>query len=412
MTSDATATRTAEAALLRDVPFLLLLAGRFLAITASVAAPVALAFGVLASPGGTPTRLSIVMACESIPLLAFVLVGGVIADRVRRSKVVVAGLLLSAVSFSALGIMLIDARTPWWLLGVAAAVSGIGLAIMNPALAAIVPELVAVEQLHAANSLIGVVRNAARILGVVAAGFLVALLGGGWTLVVCGVALVAAAIPFAFVRPRNALPLPESRTSFIADLRDGWSEFRSHEWVWVVVLQSSLHFACYAAAIGVIGPALATAELGGAKAWSWLLASESAGTLLGAVLAMRWKPHRTILAGVVALAVTMPTPFILLGVDAPLPTVMVAMFFTGVGMSLIAVLWSVTVQVKIPAHTLSRVSSYDALGSLLMSPIGLMLAGPAVVAFGTRPAMLGCGLLLVIITMAALLSRDVRTLRL
>jgi len=402
----------AEIALLRDPPFLLLLVGRFLAILASIAAPVALAFGVLASPGGTATRLSIVMACESIPLLAFVLIGGVIADRVQRSRVVVVGLALSALSFSAIGAMLIDASSPWWLLGVAAAVSGVGIAIMNPALAAIVPELVAAEQLHAANSLIGVVRNVARILGVVVAGFLVALFGGGWTLVLCGATFLVAAILFTLVRPRNVLPRSENKTNFFADLRDGWSEFRAHEWVWVVVVQSSLHFACYTAAIGVIGPALATVELGGAKAWSWLLACESAGTLLGAVLAMRWKPQHTILAGIIATAVTMPTPFILLGLDAPIPVVMAAMLFTGIGMSLLAVLWSVTVQVKIPARTLARVSSYDALGSLLMSPLGLVLAGPAVATLGPRPAMLTCGLLLVLITLSSLLSRDVRTLRL
>ncbi len=401
-----------DLALLRDSAFLLLLVGRFIAILASVAAPVALAFGVLASPGGTPTRLSIVMACESIPLLAFVLIGGVIADRLQRSRVVVVGLVLSAASFAAIGAMLVEGSPSWLLVGIAAAGSGIGIAVMNPALAAIVPELVAVEQLHAANSIIGVARNVARILGVVAAGFLVTLLGGGWTLVGCGTALLAAAAPFAFIRPRTVIPRPAGGTSLLGDLRDGWTEFRTREWVWVVVLQSSLHFACYGAAIGVIGPALATAELGGATTWSWLLACESAGTLVGAVLALRWKPDRTLLAGVVAVAVTMPTPFILLGLDAPLPAVLVAIFCTGVGMSLIAVLWSVTVQLKIPARALSRVSSYDALGSLLMSPLALMLAGPAVAVLGARPAMLLCGALLVVITASGLISRDVRTLSL
>ncbi|TDD46621.1 MFS transporter [Kribbella antibiotica] len=403
---------TGDLALLRDSPFLLLLVGRFVAILASVAAPVALAFGVLAAPGGTPTRLSIVMACESIPLLAFVLVGGVIADRVQRSRVVVVGLVLSAVSFGSIGAMLVQGAPSWWLVGGAAAVSGIGIAVMNPALAAIVPELVPVEQLHAANSIIGVARNVARILGVVTAGLLVTLLGGGWTLVGCGTALLLAAAPFAFLRPRRVLAHSASGKSLFGDLRDGWTEFRSREWVWVVVLQSSLHFACYGAAIGVIGPALVTAELGGAKTWSWLLACESAGTLAGAVLALRWKPERTILASVIAVAVTMPTPFILLGLDAPLPAVLVAIFFTGVGMSLIAVLWSVTVQLKIPAHALSRVSSYDALGSLLMSPLALMLAGPAVALLGARPAMLLCGALLVVITASGLISRDVRTVKL
>ena len=404
--------RTEELSLLRDVPFVLLLIGRFLAVMSSVAAPVAIAFGVLESPDGTPTRLSVIMACQAVPLIAFVLIGGVIADRMPRNRVVLIGLTLSTISFGMIGLMLLDGRAPWWFLGVAAVASGIGIAVMNPALAAIVPELVNKEQLHAANSFVGIIRNTARILGVIIAGFLVSLFGGGWSLIIFALCFLVAGTIFGFVRLRYPNQRTGDSTSFITDLRTGWSEFTRQEWLWVVVLQSSLHFACYSAALSVIGPALASAELGGAQPWSWLLACQSTGTLIGAVLAMRWKPRRTILAGVLTTAATMPLSFVLLGLNAPIPLVMVAMVLTGIGMSLLAVLWATTVQTLVPKESLSRVSSYDSLGSMLMSPIALMLAGPAVVLLGERNAMLACGILLIGITTISLVSRDVRTVTL
>ncbi|MEV6827069.1 MFS transporter [Amycolatopsis sp. NPDC051102] len=401
----------AEKDLLKDRPFLMLLLGRFLAIMASVAAPSAVAFGVLASPGGTPTRLSIVMACESVPMLAFMLAGGVVADRYRRNRVIVVGLALSASSFTMIGIILVSGWLPWWASGICAAAAGIGLSIMNPALAGIVPQLVAAKDLHAANNLIGLVRNTARILGVMVAGVLVAAVGGGRTLIACGAAFVIAAVPFALLSIRVPRGGPREANSFVRDLRDGWKEFTKREWLWVVVLQSSLHFMAYEAAVGVIGPALANAELGGAKPWSWIVACESAGMFAGVLVAMKWKPRRTILAGVLATALTMPTPFILLGVGAPVVMVMGAMVLNGMGMSMIAVLWATTVQVKVPSHALSRVSAYDALGSNLMAPAGLLLAGPAIAVLGTRGAILASGGMLLVVTLFSLLSRDVRVVR-
>jgi MFS family permease len=400
-----------EKDLLKNRLFLLLLAGRFLAIMASVAAPAAVAFGVLQSPGGTPTRLSVVLACESVPMLVFMLAGGVLADRYRKSRVIVVGLGLSAASFTMIGVILVTGWLPWWTSGICAVAGGIGVSIMNPALAGIVPELVESNDLHAGNNLIGLARNTARILGVMVGGLLVAAMGGGRALVVCGAAFLIAAVPFALLSARVPRGAPPESNSFVGDLRNGWTEFTKRTWLWVVVLQSSLHFMAYEAAVEVVGPVLANAELGGAKPWSWLLACESAGMFAGVLVAMKWKPQRTILTGVLATAATMPTPFILLGVGAPLVTVMGAMVLNGIGMNMIAVLWATTVQVKVPSHALSRVSAYDALGSNLMAPVGLLVAGPAIAALGVRGAMMASGVLLLVVTLFSLLSRDVRTVR-
>src|SRR5690606_3049775 len=86
-------------------------------------------------------------------------------------------------------------------------------------------------------------------------------------------------------------------------------------------------------------------------------------------------------------------------------------FVLGVCFDVFGVLWMTTMQREIPPESLSRGSSYDALGSLMFGPIGLMLADPAAARLGAGNALLACGALVLVATCAALLSPDVRNLR-
>lgn len=399
-----------DLALLRDRPFALLFATRTASNLGTAFAPVALAFAVLHLPEGSPGLLSVVLACESIPMVAFLLVGGVLADHFPRARVLLAGELLSTGAFVALGAMMIGGFAPLWALGVAAALSGIGMATVGPAVTGIIPEVVPVRSLQSGNALLGFGASTGRILGVVVAGAVVAAIGGAGAVLVAGGIFgwssgVAAFLP---VRRRDGGQL--SARGAWTDLREGWDEFASHEWLWVVVLQWSFLILVFNAAHGVLGPVIADAELGGALPWSWVLAGESAGMLVGVLVALRLRPRRPILLPVLLTIPTLPTPFLLLGLGAPLPWVIGAGFLAGGAMSIFGVLWNTTMQREVPPEALSRVSSYDALGSFMFGPIGLLVAGPVAAAFGARPAMVGSGVALVVITAAALVSRDVRTL--
>jgi hypothetical protein len=57
------------------------------------------------------------------------------------------------------------------------------------------------------------------------------------------------------------------------------------------------------------------------------------------------------------------------------------------------------------------VSAYDALGSFMLGPIGLLVAGPAASAIGAKPALIACGVLMTVATLASLLSPSVRRMR-
>ncbi|MFI7634942.1 MFS transporter [Nonomuraea sp. NPDC049400] len=398
--------------LLRDRRFALMLSARTVAVLGSAFAPVALAFGVLALPGATAATLSVVLTAEAVPMIAFTLFGGVLADRLPRNWVLMAGDFLMAAGYFALAAMLLSGWTPLPALCVAAALSGVATAIAFPAFTGIIPEVVPVDQLQAGNALIGLGGNAARVAGAVLGGATVVLVGGGWALIVSGAMFSAAGLLIAMMRLQPAAQQrePGQRHSVLADLREGWREFSSRQWIWVVVAQFSLMVMAIQAGHGVLGPLLAKESLGGPAAWSAFLAGEAVGTLVGVLTAMRLRPRRPILVAVL-LCLPPALPYALLGLDAPLWAIVIGAFVLGVCFDVFGVLWQTTMQREVPRESLSRVSSYDLLGSLMFGPIGLMLAGRAADWFGTEESLLGCAVIIVLSTLAALLSPGVRNLR-
>ncbi|MFI7134504.1 MFS transporter [Nonomuraea sp. NPDC050153] len=395
--------------LLRDRRFALLLSARTLSVLGSAFAPVALAFGVLGLPGATAATLSVVLTAESVPMIVFILFGGVLADRLPRKWVMMAGESLMAVGFFALAAMLLAGWTPLPALSAAAALTGVGTAIMFPALTGIIPEVVPPDRLQAGNALLGLGQNASRVAGAVLGGGTVVLFGGGWALVVSGAMFAVAGALLALLR-MDPVATSRERHSVLADLRDGWREFSSRQWIWVVVAQFSLMVMAIQAGHGVLGPLIAKETLGGPAAWSAFLAGEAVGTIVGVLAAMRLRPRRPILVAVL-LCLPPALPYALLGLDAPLWAIVIGAFVLGVCFDLFGVLWQTTMQREVPAESLSRVSSYDALGSMMFGPIGLLLAGQAADLFGTEETLLACAVIIVLSTLAALLAPGVRNLR-
>ncbi|WP_433220403.1 MFS transporter [Microtetraspora malaysiensis] len=397
--------------LLRDRRFALLLAARTISVLGSGFAPVALAFGVLGLPGATPTTLSVVLTAEALPMIAFMLVGGVIADRLPRNRVMMAGEGLNAAAYSCLAVMMLTGWTPIPGLVTAAAVSGISTAIFFPALTGIVPDVVPAERLQTANALLGLGSNISRVAGLVLSGAAVVLIGAGWSLAISGAMFAVAAVLVAALRLASTeRAATAERHSVLADLRDGWREFSSRQWLWVVVAQFSIMVIAMQAAHGVLGPLVAKESLGGAPAWSAVLAGEAVGMIAGILVTLRLRPRRPIL---VATLLTLPTalPYLLLGAAAPLWTVVASAVVMGICFDIFGVLWNTTMQREVPPEALSRVSSYDALGSLMFGPVGLMLAGPVAISVGPRPALLGCAAIVAVVSLLALLSPGVRNLR-
>ncbi|MEK8144356.1 MFS transporter [Streptomyces sp. M10(2022)] len=271
----------------------------------------------------------------------------------------------------------------------------------------VLPLLVPRERLQQANALLRVGTNMSLLLGLALSGVTVALVGAGWALALNALSFAVSAVLVLRLRVAGR---PPKASSGWADLRQGWLEFSSRQWLWPVVAQYTIVVAALNANVGVLGPLVAEEHLGGARAWSVIVAAQALGTIAGAGLAARIRVRRPVLVAVLA---TFPAavPIALLAWQAPVWLIGAAMFGSGIASDIFAVLWVTTIQREIPEEVLSRVSSYEWFGSLAFAPLGLLVAGPVADAIGTGPALAGCAILIVLATTAALLSSSVRGLR-
>ncbi|MFE2045205.1 MFS transporter [Streptomyces sp. NPDC059477] len=398
---------TQRAVLWRDEQFLLLAAARTISVLGNGFARVALGFAVLALPGATPGKLSLVLACQALPQLAFILLGGVVADRMSRARLMVGADVIGAGAYAGLAALVLSGDAPLTALCVLAVIAGTATALFAPAMDGLVPLVVPPERLQEANGLLRVGTNSSLLLGLALSGVTVAWVGAGWALALNAASFVVSAVLTARLRISGR---PAKGTSGWADLKEGWREFASRQWLWAVVAQYAVVVAALNANVGVLGPLAAEEELGGARAWSVIVAAQALGTIAGAGLAARVRVGRPVLVAVLA---TFPAavPLALLAGPAPVWMIAVAMFCAGVAGDVFGVLWATTIQREIPEETLSRVSSYEWFGSLAFAPLGLLAAGPAADAIGTGPALACCAVLVVAATGAALMSPAVRTLR-
>jgi predicted MFS family arabinose efflux permease len=150
--------------------------------------------------------------------------------------------------------------------------------------------------------------------------------------------------------------------------------------------------------------------LGGAAAWGMILAFEAVGMILAGIVALRYRPERPLLVATLAV-LTMAPLLALLGVHASLVLILPAALIAGVGLELYGVFWDTTLQQHIPDEKLSRVSSYDVLGSFALIPIGVAVMGPISGAIGVADTLIGAALVVVVATLAVVCVSDVRNLR-
>lgn len=267
--------------------------------------------------------------------------------------------------------------------------------------------MVPAGQLQEANGLLRVGTNMSLLLGLALSGAAVAWLGAGWALALNAFSFVISAVLAWLLRVGERL---RKKSSGWTDLREGWREFSSRQWLWVVVGQYTLVVAALNAFVGVLGPLAAERDFGGARAWSVIVAAQALGAVVGAGVAARVRVGRPLLVAVLA-TLPMAVPMALLGAGAPVWLIAVAMFASGISSDIFAVLWSTTIQREVPEEVLSRVISYDWLGSLAFAPLGLLVAGPAADAWGTKQTLFACSALIAVATSAAVSAPQVRTLR-
>ena len=392
---------------LREPNFRYYFLSRLVNLAGSVMAPVALAFAVL-EVSDSATALGTVLAAHSIPMVLFLLAGGVIADRFGRTLVIQVSNVASGISQLMIAGLVISGQAELWHLIVLTAINGMVAAVSFPALASLLPQMVPFDQLKEANLLVSVQRNALTVVGPAVSGILVVTVGAGWALAIDGATyLVAAAL---LVRVKIPAPVArERRPSAIAELREGWQYFAGTTWLWVVVLAFGLLNAIQTGALLTLGPVLAKDTSIGESGWGLILSAEALGFLLCSLVLMRLPLRRPLRTGMIAVSL-LGLPMLALGFEPVLAAAMVGAFLGGVGTEVFGLGWNLAMQENVPDEMLSRAYSYDALGSFVAIPIGQLTFGPLGHAFGIQRVMLISGAVYVAIALLSLLSRAVRDL--
>ena len=393
--------------------FRLLLADRLIAPASVGFSIVGVSFAVLKATNSA-TDLSYVLAAQIAPALVFALIGGVAADRFPPQRVIVAANLLMALGEGTFGVLVLTGRTPLWAMIGLEAVTGTGAAIFYPASQALLPRLVPRGLLQEASAISRLAMNTGQMSGAAVAGLLVAAAGAGWALLLCGIGMVATVPVLLSIRGSRPDTGQEPRTgpasSMLTELREGWSEFRSHTWLWVIVAQFCVVMMAWYGAFSVLGPVVARQHLGGPAAWGAITAADAFGLIAGGLASLRFTPRRPMLFVVLTGGAVAISP-LSLAMVLPLPAVCLASFGLGVFVEMMMVQWTVTMARNIPSDKLARVSSYDVLGTVMAMPAGALIAGPLGTAIGISNAQYAAAAAIIVASALALIPRDIRTMR-
>jgi MFS family permease len=392
---------------LGDRRFAWFFGGRLISTMGSVMAPVALTFAVL-DLTDSPSALGEVLAARSIPLVLFLLVGGVVADRFSRSLVMQISHLSSAATQGLVAVLLLTGTADLWMVIVLEALNGVASAFTFPAMQGVVPLVVHRTYIQQANALLGFTRNGLAVLGPTVAALLVVTVGSGWAIAVDAATWAVASFCMSRLKLEGAMKTKGPMTSMVRDLKDGWSAFTTHTWVWVVVVSFGVLNAIHAGALYTLGPVIAKETIGVAG-WGYVLSAEAAGLLVMTLLMLKLRLHRPLRAGMLGVCLV-GGPMIVLGLDPLLVALVPLAFLGGCGIEVFGIGWQTAMHEHIPNEVMSRVASYDALGSFVAIPIGQLVYGPLAQVFEASDVMLVSGILYVAISLGTLASSSVRNL--
>ena len=381
---------------------------RFISNFGNGMGPIALAFGILALPNGSANMLGLVLGTTTVVFLIMAPFGGVIADKYGRARMVgltdmAAGLvLLIQVAYFTTG------DVPLAVLLITNGFFGLMWGIFWPAFSGLMPAVLPEAGLQKGNALNAFMTNAGVILGAAAAGLLIDIFGVAFTLAIDAASFfISGLMIFTF---RHLTPRAKhTENTMLDDLLHGWKVFLSFRWIVIIVGAFSFIVMCWAAAENVLGPLIALEHFNGPKSWSFVITAESAGLIVGSIIAIKVKPKYPLRFLMLS---SFTITFYIWSLAKPQSLLMIAFgaFLFGITLDLWGTLWSTALQRKVPRDSLSRVSSFDAMGSMMFRPIGLAISAPLSTLLGIENFLQILAAITVVAIIVPLLDPQVRNM--
>jgi MFS family permease len=347
---------------------------RFISNFGNGMGPIALAFGILALPNGSANMLGFVLGTTTVVFLLMAPFGGVIADKYGRARMVgLTDMAAGAVLFIQV-FYFAKGEVPLVILLITNGFFGLMWGIFWPAFSGLMPAVLPEEGLQKGNALNAFMTNAGVISGAAVAGILIDIFGVAFTLAIDAASFfISGLMIFTF---RHLTPRAQkTENTMVDDLIHGWKIFLSFRWIVIIVGAFSFIVMCWAAAENVLGPLIALEHFNGAKSWSFVISAESAGLIVGSLIAIKVKPKYPMRFLMIS---SFTITFYIWSLAKPQSLLMIAFgaFLFGITLDLWGTLWSTALQRKVPRDSLSRVSAFDAMGSMMFRPVGLAIAAP------------------------------------
>jgi MFS family permease len=356
--------------------FRLLATGQSLSWIGNGFQTVALAAAIILGGGGA-SDLGLVLAASILAMLACTLFGGVWADRVQPQLVMVLSDLIRCLAVAGMAVMFgVGYHSLPLLTALAAITAGAG-AFFSPAMTALKPMVVTIERRQAANATLGLLQTTSSVIGPALGGVIVAAFGAPSGFAVDSASFVASMVTVALIRARvDRAP----HAGMLHELREGWSEVRQRDWLLSGMLAATVYHVANGVVL-VLTQVVAIRDLGGASALGVIAAAQGAGGVLGAAIAMRYRPTRLLRAGWLTLLL-MPIWVLSYVWPAALTAVALGAVLGYAGLSFFSVAWDTAIQDHVPHRVIARVASWDTLTSFVGMPVGNALAGPLAHTFG------------------------------
>ena len=393
-------------ALLRDGNFTRYLIGSSVSTLGSGMSTVALAFAVLGMGG--VTDLGIVLLAREVPLIVFVLLGGVFADRIRRRTILVSTDLVKALTQGLTAVLFFSGHADLLTVVVLQVIFGTANAFEGPAQTGLVREVASSESLQEANALLHLSSSVFNIVGPALGALIVAAGSPALALAIDAASFLVSATLTLSLRLAGVVRM--TGTSVLVELRGGWHEFIDRRWAVAMVISFGLFQLTFFPALNVLGPSVAQTQLGGPATWGLMLALQSVGAVVGGVVSLHLKVARPLVA---CQLFVVPSGLLLVGLAVPLPVPLLVLISAAVGFGFAAggTYWITALQQNVPEHALSRISSFDWLGSVAFNPLGYALIGPLATTIGTSQALIACGVINVMVAVGVTFVPSVRRIR-
>lgn len=361
---------------------------------------------------GSATDLGLVLAAYGLPLIVFLLIGGVFADRIPRHRLAVATDVVRCALHALLAVLIVTGEVRIWHVMAIGVVFGTAEAFYRPAASGLLPQTVPEDEIQEANATTMMFENVAQLAGPALATALVLGVSPAAAFGLDAATFLVSALLLVRVRPRDrgASSAPATGgSSLAADLRSGFDEVRSRAWVWATLAAFCVALFVLLAPLFVVGPVVAQERYGDLAVFGYVFVAFGAGTVAGSLAALRWRPRYPLRCGML-LIMLWPACVALFACGMALELVIPAMAIGGAGAALFDIWWVTALAERIPPDRLSRVTSYDWAVSLGLMPLGYVLAGPAASALGAANVLLGGAIVAIAALALGLAPRESRML--